>query len=85
MSGVKGRSGRRPNTANLQKARALLDKYAPIAVENVAKLVLAGDVSASWKLLELTMPKPKQEVGIEAHGEAIETLKDIAKRALERT
>ena len=80
MAGVKGRSGRIPETLDAKQARKRLFGHSKKAIDNITASVDAGNIDDSKWLLQSIMPKPAQTIDLGGEGLA-NSLVELAKQA----
>ena len=64
MAGVKGRSGRKPETVDAKQIRAMAYPHGRTAMNNVIASVKAGNMEDSKYLLGLLLPRLPAEIDI---------------------
>ena len=82
MSGVKGRSGRIPNTMTAQEIRAMAYTHGRQAIRNIIASVNAGNIEDSKYLLGLLLPRLPSEIDIGVSKDAT-TLVELLKQSFE--
>ena len=61
MAGVKGRSGRKPITANSKEGKKRLNILLPFAISVIEKAVKKGNKEVSKWAIEMQLGKPRQQ------------------------
>ena len=82
MAGVKGRSGRKPETVDAKQIRAMAYPHGRTAMNNVIASVKAGNMEDSKYLLGLLLPRLPAEIDIGVSKDAV-TLVELLKQSFE--
>ena len=80
MAGVKGLSGRKPNTLTVKESRARLQRMSKKALDNIEASVTGGDLDDSKWVMAQLLPKPMQSIDLNDHGLA-NSLVQLARQA----